>query len=643
MKAFFRKHYYIGQNTLLTRTNSTKKHGTRPFMAKTNLVLTALSVSLLISCVNTVETNDKNGIGSYKFPEATAVSGKYTSQVYTPEGTSCLQLETTFLKNWEDIPFLSMEEFCKFLSIANDRGWKLEKNNSVYTYKYNPENATPEALPWPDEWNKDELCFDFENQRIYSNNFTRIITSPISLNNGFGVSPIIYLDTADKNHPKIQGSSLSTQIQPSESFSININDYDLKMFVIDDTVYLPFQALVPLFIPIATFSYSSGDYFFQPQAAGENTATLKAYILSSSNKKSRSKLKAEYNYRTLCMLLDTTYGLKNQRTQFGKSDITYFNDEFFKAGLGFDILSTDTAAYETALIKFLKQRIDDGHTDYINPSFYQPVSNYYDLLYFSHTTRGDRIYNLDLVYYNLQKLREEAKGKPGLYYVQEKGADKLAVLSYDGFYSGEAGKTSDLSELAELNTYAFLRAAFDDIATQEHSSVKNIVFDVSHNSGGSILSLILNLLFLNDTSSVYLPIKNHLDNSITKFYYTVEDENGNEPVKSGYNFYVLTSEASFSCGNAFPAQCKYQNLAKIIGKQSGGGAAVVKNTQTADGALFHTSSALELCAVDSEGNYICIDGGVPVDLEISYENFYSGETTYQNLYEILKKEYSENF
>ena len=298
MKAFFRKHYYIGQNTLRTRTNSTKKHGTRPFMAKTNLVLTALSVSLLISCVNTVETNDKNGIGSYKFPEATAVSGKYTSQVYLNTGTSVAQLETTFLKNWEDIPFLSMEEFCKFLSIANDRGWKLEKNNSVYTYKYNPENATPEALPWPDEWNKDELCFDFENQRIYSNNFTRIITSQISLNNGFGVSPVINLDTADKNHPKIQGSSLSTQIQPSESFSININDYDLKMFVIDDTVYLPFQALVPLFMPVEPFSYSSGDYFFQPEAAGKNTATLKAYILASSNKKSRSKLKAEYNYRT---------------------------------------------------------------------------------------------------------------------------------------------------------------------------------------------------------------------------------------------------------------------------------------------------------------------------------------------------------
>ncbi len=641
MKAFFRKLSCNQKNAFRVRTGNTKGHDTKAPFSRTHLALASLFTLLLLSCVNTVETDDKNGIGSYKFPEATAVSGKYTSQVYLNTGTSVAQLETTYLENWENIPFLSMDEFFKFVSLVNSRGWKLEKNNSVYTYKYNSENAAPEHSSWPEEWNEDQLCFDIEKQTIYSDNFVRIITDTINLNNGIGISGVEKTDKACTKYPKIQDSSLTTQIQPKEKFSFDLSKYDLKMFVIDDTVYLPIQALAPLFCVYITCSFSAGDYFLDLDTSDKTFNTGKAYFCGAKNQKTRSKLLAEYNYRTLCILFDTSYALKEQRTQFGKSNITYFNDEFFKAGTGFDILSTDTDTYEKALIKFLMNRIDDGHTAYNNASLLHSPSEFYYYYNLVGPVLGDRYKNLMITRYMLRALREKANGKPGVFYVQENGTDKLAVLSYDGFYDGEAGKTTDLSKLAEQNTYAFLRASFDDIA--KHSSVQNVVFDVSCNGGGAVINFLLNLLFLNKSASVYLPVKNYIDNSVTKFFFTVEDENGKELVKSGYNFYVLTSEFSFSCANALAAQCKYQNLAKIIGKQSGGGAAMVKFTQTADGALFQTSSALEMCVLDSEGNYICIDGGVPVDLEISYENFYSGETTYQNLYEILKKEYAENF
>jgi len=50
-----------------------------------------------------------------------------------------------------------------------------------------------------------------------------------------------------------------------------------------------------------------------------------------------------------------------------------------------------------------------------------------------------------------------------------------------------------------------------------------------------------------------------------------------------------------------------------------------------------------MCSIDKNDNYVCIDNGVPVDLEIAYDDFYSGDTLYKNLYKRLKEAYPANF
>lgn len=602
------------------------------------LLLPALLLACALaffSCENAVNSNNYVSIGGYQFPQATAVADKVASNLYLADGKRALQLETVYLAGWEEVPFLSFEDVCLFLSVANDRGWRVEKAGSIYKYKYNPENCTDnQGHYWPYEWDGDELCFDVQNQTVYSDDFCRIITSIVSLNNGIGVMPVVSIEQASELSPKVVESSFTTQVKTKEKTEIRLGDYGLKMFVIGGVLYIPFQPLAAIFLPVGSCSFSGTDYYFDVKSAGDDYATLRAYEFGRKNSPTRSQLMAEYNYRTLCMTFDLNYSLKDRRTVVGKQNIARFNDSIFAAGLGFDLLSTDTATYDLALGRFLMSYIDDSHTAYYAPSLYQPHSQVG--YYYIHVMRdfaGPREQRMRVVEDRIKELRESAGGAPGLYYVKDGGVEKMAVVAFDGFEELDPSPAKNWKDLADLNTYAFFKAAFADIA--KHTDVNKVVLDLSCNGGGSVKQCVIALSFLKDCAQLYLPIRNILDKSITKFYFDIRDENGDKLAKAGYNFYVLTSGFSFSCGNAFPAQCKYQGLAKVIGIQSGGGASVVKNTQSADGALFRTSSAMEMLAIDN-GSPICVDAGVPVDLEIPHEKFYSGASLYQDLYGIIK-------
>ena len=388
-------------------------------------------------------------------------------------------------------------------------------------------------------------------------------------------------------------------------------------------------------------AYNGKDYYVAFSTTDDSTCTLRAWEggrISASDE--RSQIKAEYNYRTLCMLFDLNYCLKDQRSQFGKSNITYFNDSIFEAGLGFDLLSTNTDTYDKAFAKFLLGLIDDGHTGYNEPSQNESEISYYKS--YGDNCRGKRVSNLIAIRNQLGQARTDAGGKQGVFYVSENDTKKLAVICFDGFieYSSTSTPPSDLNELAKLGTYPFLLQAFDDIANYS-STVKNVVIDLSCNGGGSLNQCLTGLSFLKNPDDFYMATRNHLDGSVRKFTYTVTKKDGSL-LTQNYNFYVLTSGFSFSCGNYFPAICKYQLGIPVVGKQSGGGGGVVKNVHTSDGALFQTSAAIEMCEI-KDGQIVTIDSGVPVDLEIDYENFYSGDSLYQNLYEKLKEGYPEKF
>ena len=611
------------------------------------LALALFSCQNDVSSVDSTGTGSSVGIGGYFFPDATTIVGKKKSYIYYGvNGQSCGFLDTYYLDGWESVPFVTIEDACSMISLFNYRGWKVSVENGVYKYNYNQENGDPRYWPtdWNADWYNDAMYFDPKTQTVWSDDFVRVISSPDVVNNGYGGDAVTAMSEASAAIPKILPSQQTVQIKAKERTVVRLGDYGLKMFEIDGKLYVPYQALSVVFLEIANCVFNGDDYYIVLDVFNDGNTVHKAFESGRSPRASRSRLMAEYNYRVLCMTFDMNYCLKDQREQFGKDNITLFNDSIFAAGLGFDLLSTDTDVYDKALVRFLEGYIDDGHTNYFEPSMYQSKGAVSAYNAYRKTVLGPRYSRLGTERSKLLKLRGAADGKPGLFYVSDGGTEKLAVIAFDGFEMGAPSGISpgDYEKLAAANTYALFKAAFADLAKPEHSGVKNVVFDLSVNSGGVINQCLAALCFLGAPANFAFVERNHLDNSVTQFKYIVTDENGASLTKSGCNFYVLTSGFSFSCGNYFPSVCKYQLNIPIVGKQSGGGAGVVKPTQTTDGATFQTSSSRELRTL-SGGTDIDIDAGVPVDLEIPYEDFYSGDSLYENLYKRLKAAYPQNF
>ena len=610
----------------------------------------------LFSCTNEVSDNNVVGFG-YQFPEATGISRAFYSQVYNEKGEKQFTVVTFNLQGWEDVPFIRLEDVGKFMNYINDRGYNYyipPSGESVYKCKYYQDDA---GTKYPAEWKDDTLYFDVKNQTIYSDDFTRMVSPKNAVNNGIGNVYAEKADAATKSYPKIDFNNYTTYVKAKERTTIDLKAYGLKMFVFDTTRYktaftgyendllVPFQVIADTFLRVVVCSFNGFDYYVGIDATSDQLATTKAYDSGRFVSSSRSQLKAEYNYRNLCLLFDKNYCLKERRTEVGKDNIgAFINDSIFKAGLGFDLLSTDTATYDTALEKFLMGYIDDGHTVYHEPSMYQSyasISQYKNLL---RSFAGPRIKALNDIGAARKKDRAAAGGKMGVFYVKDGNdeKEKMAVIVFDNFLQDNPGNLTDLDKIAGANTYWFLTKAFEDIAN--YTDVKNVVIDLSCNGGGVIQQCMLALCFLRDTDEFFMAEKNHLDNSIAKFYFNINTGSATS-LKKNYNFYVLTSGFSFSCGNFFPAVCHYQLGVPIVGQKSGGGGGVVKPTQTSDGALFQTSASAEMCAIDASGNYVCIDAGVPVDLEIPYDKFYSGTSIYKDLYETIKADprYAGNF
>lgn len=623
------------------------------------LALAAVLALALVSCQNEVTANSpfaegaSVGIGGYFFPDATTIVGKKKSYIYDGvNGQSCGFLDTVYLDGWESVPFVSFEDACSMISLFNDRGWKTSVENGVYKYNYNQENGDPRYWPtdWNADWYNDAMCFDPKTQTVWSDEFVRVISSTSVVNNGYGGDAVTAVepkpdDPTKPPTPKISQSAQTVQTTAKERTVVRLGDYGLKMFVIGGKLYVPYQALSVVFLENVNCVFNGDDYYIVLDVFNDGNTVHKAFESGRSPSPVRSRLMAEYNYRVLCLTFDMNYCLKDQRAQVGKDNIKNFNDSIFATGLGFDLLSTDTATYDKALVRFLESYIDDGHTSYFEPSMYQSkgaVSFYND---YRKAVLGPRYSRLGTERSKLLKLRGAAGGKQGLFYVSDGGTEKMAVLAFDGF---EMGVTSGISptdkdyyeKLAEANTYAFFKAAFDDIGT--HASVKNVVFDLSINGGGTVNQCLAALCFLEDPDKFTFAQRNQLDGSVTKFKYNVTDENGASLKKSGYNFYVLTSAFSFSCGNNFPSVCKYQLGVPVVGKKSGGGAGIVKPTQTTDGATFQTSSSREIRGFKDETDF-SVDAGVPVDLEIPCEEYYSGDSIYKNLYNRLKAAYPTKF
>ncbi len=346
-----------------------------------------------------------------------------------------------------------------------------------------------------------------------------------------------------------------------------------------------------------------------------------------------------YTYNELCFALDHFYGRPGREpisSAMADKGLDRALDDFGETGRRIKELlqSTSTAEFYAGMDGLNVLFYDGGHTKLqpgistgvLNRPDAAPLAEEYSALQQNTQQPYDAIsdiYSASAAFFSdlngLTQLRNEAYGI-GETYVKS-GDTAVCVFNsfdtrnqeaWDAYYAGE-GPLPNLENTEDDAMVIFLDALYK---AQNDPEVRNLIIDISTNTGGSADVLLTMVSLITGQSEMY-----YLDRltgqkavvtyAVDRNFDGVFDEQDAE-VRFDLNFAVLTSRVSFSCGNLFPSIMRDAGY-PILGEQSGGGACAVQMLNTADGHDYNISS-FRSCLMNQAGDMI--DDGVPVDTEL---------------------------
>lgn len=333
----------------------------------------------------------------------------------------------------------------------------------------------------------------------------------------------------------------------------------------------------------------------------------------------------KYNANLFLYLMDNFYGLKEMKGI--KSFANYYKNQH---GIYSNLYSLENEkrgfAYSDAL-----SVLDDNHTLLIsaNKSWGEDPCGRY-------RRYGEGCYARNQTKGQLKEYRTaaygEAKPQEDVLISQD---GKTALFSFDSFKFGKSGEVfnedkSIKTDAGQYDTFFLLIDTFNNL--KNNTNVENIILDISLNGGG-VLGVMLKLLALiSKDNSGAIALESESKQTVT--YNPRCDSNGDGKYDAedcfgdDFNFYILTSDCSFSCGNAFPCAAQLSGDAKIIGQKSGGGECVVSVHYMPNSEYVYHSSTTHIGIYDEENKkFVGFEKGATPDIEISInEQFYNVDT-----------------
>ncbi len=496
---------------------------------------------------------------------------------------------------------------------------------------------------------------DLANQTVNYPDFYGFMGA--SLKNGVPLGVVypmecISLRVSEKNKSSV------TETTP---FSVDLSKYaGARAIRQNDEVLMPLCYVQNLFLaPEMCASYvfngddiyevvSSADdlYGNEANSASYNPYSNKFYSGSFCSRVELSDAYAKYSYGSMCLLLDLTYGHKEEK---GIADFDSYLEE---QGLKKALLTTDISDDMVSLAQMFNMLFDSGHDAQIISS---SIVNSTDIVLKAELLSFLLQY---IGYDNLQELSADAQtlakilmelavvlgredivnevknllldgdygygqdlnkilsdsfymmlNKPAAYGTHRVDIiDDTAIIYFESFMENLTREKSFYTKLPsredeETSTFAFFYRAFEEI--QENKNVKNVVLDISNNGGGAAAALICTLGFLSEDGEAHFTHMDMLNQSYHDEYYHIDtnldgifdDEDG---FGGEYNFYILTSGASYSCGNALPYFAQKYGQAAIIGQTPNGGDCVVGSFIDGYGRVGMTSGFLKIGAYEND-------------------------------------------
>lgn len=342
----------------------------------------------------------------------------------------------------------------------------------------------------------------------------------------------------------------------------------------------------------------------------------------------RSKEMAQLNLDLLAFLFEKSHGLT--KDHFPNGFYREIDDRQLREGL----LETDSLKYDDALLTLTMGVVDDIHTAYLARSIYSGCIQE-DMAELRKAYTGERrttVFDFEEQYKELRTQvmtqmdpkYEDTALQQGLFM-----EGSTAVIRFDSFtlskvfYAGaEPAKEGDISEKIVADTADGVELAFKEIA--KHHNIKNVVFDLTCNTGGALYLVPYLLGYMTDDPEMML--YSSVRQIGTDLHYKADTNRDgvfdeNDVLSDQYHFFFLTSEASFSSGNSLPAFAQYKGI-PIIGHKSSGGACQIATFFDACGSRFYSSYEMMLGTFDDKGEFTNCDGGVVPDYDLDPGSWY---------------------
>ena len=396
----------------------------------------------------------------------------------------------------------------------------------------------------------------------------------------------------------------------------------------------------PLSFLDITYSYDSGVYFYYNYHSIYSSHDSDAFSEVNFNKDGirhsvdsemeetrvdlfMPKYLKEYNANMFFYLMNNFYGFKDYITDFSRSMLNprpsmaqFLKNHNLYSDLFSDNPSTRAQAYSDAL-----SYLDDNHTAIVSANQTWGEESFTRFKYASGCQARSLLRQRlnegrDNTYQSLNK-------KPGEDVIYSSDG-RTAMYMFDSFYFGTSEEvfnddgTVNYESAVKVDTYFNLIDTFQKI--KEHGGVENVVLDIATNGGGVLGTMmkILSLISKDDGNIIsYLdePTK-QVAQAITNIDINGDDLcDRDDCFGDDFDFYILTSDCSFSCANAFPCFAKTNKSAKIIGQKSGGGECAVAVHFLPNSQYVYHSSNLHLGYYDEdERTFTGFESGAEPDI-----------------------------